>query len=151
MGQVRARFGMLGFRQQRKPPQENRKEMANRKPNKQQARDEVPRHYPPAKQAPDALAMFTLAGVVATLVISFSNWREIDRIQTSLDGKLGQIDSGLAQLAQKVDDMPSKAAPAQPARRGPDPNRVYQIKTAGAPARGPASAAVTIAEFSDFQ
>ena len=41
--------------------------------------------------------------------------------------------------------------PATPPRRGPDPNRVYRIKTAGSPTKGPASAAVTIAEFSDFQ
>ena len=96
------------------------------------------------------MALFTLGGVVAVLVISFSNWREIDGIQTSLEGKLGQIDGSIAQLAQKVDSIPSGAA-AQPARRGPDPSRVYQIKTAGAPTKGPASAAVTIAEFSDFQ
>jgi len=96
--------------------------------------------------------MATLGVGVAVLMISFGNWREIGRIQSSLDDKLGQIDTRVVQLATKVDNLPSQAAAAaQPPRRGPDPNRVYQIKTAGAPAKGPASAAVTIAEFSDFQ
>ncbi len=107
-----------------------------------------------AQQRQDTLAMATLGGVVVILMISFSNWREIDRIQTSLDGKLGQIDTRVVQLAEKVDNIPSRAAspqPAQPVRRGPDPNRVYEIKTAGAPTKGPSTAAVTIAEFSDFQ
>jgi protein-disulfide isomerase len=47
-----------------------------------------------------------------------------------------------------VDQVASRAA--APAR-GPDPNRVYTLKTAGAPFKGPESAPVTIAEFSDFQ
>jgi hypothetical protein len=94
--------------------------------------------------------MGILGGVVALLVISFSNWRELDRIEESLAGRLGKIETQLAQVSDKVTNLPTQAA-AQPARRGPDPNRAYPIKTAGAPTKGPASAAVTIAEFSDFQ
>ena len=45
----------------------------------------------------------------------------------------------------------SPAAPAQAARRGPDPNRRYKVSTEGAPSIGPATAAVTLIEFSDFQ
>ncbi len=88
------------------------------------------------------LSFATLLGVVAVLMISFANWREIDRIQETLDNRL-------AQLGEKV----AGAAPApQPAaQRGPDPNRVYQIGTARAPFVGPADAVVTVAEFSDFQ
>jgi hypothetical protein len=44
-----------------------------------------------------------------------------------------------------------RAAPATRAGGGPDPDRVYAIKTDGAPVAGPLAAAVTIAEFSDFQ
>ncbi len=84
------------------------------------------------------------------LMVSFSNWREIGRIQTSLDNRLGQINNQIGQVASKVDGVAARPA-AQPARRGPDPNRVYQIKTAGAPSKGAASAPITIAEFSDFQ
>ena len=84
------------------------------------------------------------------LMVSFSNWREISRIQTSLDNRLGQINNQIAQVASKVGSGAARPA-AQPSRRGPDPQRVYQIKTAGAPAKGAASAPITIAEFSDFQ
>lgn len=125
--------------------------MAKRRQDNLQARNEPPRYYPPPKQGVDTLAMMTLGIGVVILVISFSNFREIDRIQAALDGKLGQIDTRVAQLAEKVDNIPSRAAPAQPARRGPDPNKAYTIKTAGSPTKGPATAAVTIAEFSDFQ
>ena len=82
----------------------------------------------------------TLAGVVAVLIFTVSSWREIGRIQTSLDDRLAQIEG-------KISD----GAAAPPAQRGPDPNRVYPIKTAGAPMKGPAGAPVTIAAFSDFQ
>jgi hypothetical protein len=94
------------------------------------------------------MGLATLGGVVILLMISFSNWREIDDIQDSLDSKLTQIDSRIVQVSEKVDKV---SVPSAAAQRGPDPNRAYTIKTAGAPAKGPADAAVTIAEFSDFQ
>ena len=98
----------------------------------------------------DRLGLATLAGMVVLLVISFSNWREINRIQTSLDSRLGQINNQIGQMASKVEEVGDRPAP-QPRRRGPDPNRVYQIQIAGAPVKGPARAPITIAEFSDFQ
>lgn len=97
------------------------------------------------------LTVATLCGVVALLMVSFSNWRELDRIEETLNGRLTQIEARVAEVGGKVDRLPTQAAQAAPAQRGPDPNRVYPIKTAGAPSKGPASAAVTIAEFSDFQ
>ncbi len=44
------------------------------------------------------------------------------------------------------------SAPAPPSRRrGPDPNKVYTLASAGAPSKGPADAKITVVEFSDFQ
>jgi len=102
-------------------------------------------------QAAQGVTWAILGGVVAVLMISFSNWRELDRIEETLSGRLTQIESKVAEVGAKVDNLPTQAAQAAPPRRGPDPNRVYTIKTAGAPVKGPASAPVTIAEFSDFQ
>ena len=82
------------------------------------------------------------------LMISFSNWREIDRIDEKLETRLAQIDARIIEMAARVGQAPARAA--APAG-GLDPNKVYPIKVAGAPIKGPAKAAVTIAEFSDFQ
>ena len=113
--------------------------MSKRQENPQQQ----PSH-PPQPRGSDALGILTLVGVVALLMISFSNWREIDGIQETLDSRLAELEAKIGDVA---------ARPAQPAapQRGPDPNRVYTIKTDGAPFKGPADAPVTVAEFSDFQ
>ena len=79
--------------------------------------------------------MATLAGVVATLVLSFASWRDVDRIDRSLGERLGKLETRLDQVATRLE-----RAPAPAAQRGPDPNRVYTIQTANAPARGPAGA-----------
>ena len=47
----------------------------------------------------------------------------------------------------------AKPQPPSQAKRieAPDPDKVYTVKTDGAPLRGPSSAPITIAAFSDFQ
>jgi len=95
---------------------------------------------PPPGRAVDPLALATLVGVVAVLVVSFASWRDVSR-----------LDDRLRELEERMGRVGSAAAPARPVPRSPDPDRVYTVDTEGSPSRGKASAPVTIAEFSDFQ
>ena len=117
--------------------------MARRQGDGQRPGELVP---PAERRGADALGLATLAGVVAVLAISFVNWRDVDRIDRSLNERLGKLETRLDQVATRMERAPA-AAP----QRGPDPNRAYTIQTASAPVRGRAGAPVTIAEFSDFQ
>jgi len=89
----------------------------------------------------------TLAGLAVVLFFSVQNWNETRKMQTMLGERFGAFDTRLTQIATKVDQG---ARPA-PAQRGPDPNRVYQVRTDNAPSEGPKTAPIVIAEFSDFQ
>ena len=105
---------------------------------------------PPARQGRDPVALWTLIAVAIVLVISALNLQAAKRIQSEFDGKLRRLEDRIARVSDKITSPPAQPA-ATPPRRGPDPNRVYPIKTAGRPSKGPATAPVTIAEFSDFQ
>jgi hypothetical protein len=59
-----------------------------------------------------------------------------------------ELNDRMAQLVTAVSTKP--AAPA-PRPTGPDPEKVYTVKTEGAPFKGPSGAPITIAEFSEFQ
>ena len=98
----------------------------------------------PNRRDLDPVALVTLIGVIALLMITFTNMRDIDRLDRGLGERLGKIEGQMAQIGNR----PANGAPPQ---QGPDPSRVYTVKTAGAPVRGLAAAAVTIVEFSDFQ
>jgi len=90
----------------------------------------------------------TLIGVAGVLFVGIQNWYEIHKVQTTLGERLAAVDSRLVSLATKVE---LAARPAAQAQRGPDPNKVYPVRTDAAPSEGPKTAPVVIAEFSDFQ
>ena len=98
--------------------------------------------------SPGTMLGAILVGVGVLLFLGFLNWEQSRQIQASLGDRLAQIENQLAQLSTKVDQGSARAAAPQ---RGPDPSRVYTVKTDGAPQRGPKDAPITIAEFSDYQ
>ena len=79
----------------------------------------------------DAAMVATLVGVIVILVVSMLNKRELQR------------------LSARVTQLETLAAAPTP--KGALLNQVYEVDVATAPAKGPATAAVTIAEFSEFQ
>jgi hypothetical protein len=111
------------------------------------ARDEGPRGAPPpaagGAYVPGLMAGANLAGVAVLILLGYINWQETKEVRKSVDDRLDKVETRLADLG--------KAAPAAAPARGPDPNRVYTVKTDGAPVKGPVGAPVTIAELSDFQ
>ena len=122
--------------------------MAKRPGEGQPRGDASPTNPPASPAAPpgrgvDPLSLATLIGVAAVLVISFASWRDVDRIDRSLGERLDRLEAQMGHAGLR--------APAPGAQRGPDPDRVYAVRTVGAPVRGNAAAPVTIAEFSDFQ
>ena len=85
-----------------------------------------------------------LAGLVVLIVLGYMNWQETREIQKSLDDRLGKVESASGRRSPRRRPPRRRAA-------GLDPDRVYTVKTDGAPVKGPAGAPVTIAEISDFQ
>ena len=108
-----------------------------------QDRRVAPPQAPPPRWSIDPIALGTLAGVVALLMITFSNMRDVERLDRTLNERLGKLETQIAQVGTRP-----AAAPA----KGIDPNRVHTLReVSDAPSRGPAGAPVVIAEFSDFQ
>jgi hypothetical protein len=103
---------------------------------------EPPRQRSPFPSASLARAV-NVAGMAAVVILAALIWQETRRIARTVDDRLARLDDQLSKVALRAN------APAPP--RGPDPNRVYTVKTEGSPSRGSAAAPVTIVEFSDFQ
>lgn len=83
-----------------------------------------------------------LVGVAALIVIAGLNLYETRRQRTELNDRI-------AQLVTAVNTKPAAAPTPRPT--GPDPEKVYTVKTDAAPFKGPSGAPITIAEFSEFQ
>lgn len=90
--------------------------------------------------------------VVAATILGLCVLGAAFMLGRSVDGATEQL--ALMQVAiariQSNAAVAKTAAPV-PRRRGPDPDKIYKVDLAGTPIRGPKSAKVTIAEFSDFQ
>jgi len=125
--------------------------------SKQNRRDPAATHAPESEpeRSPSHLPAgaswgVTVAALAILLLFGYINGRQTRELRQSIDFRLDQIDTRLSQLSAKVDKVGEQAASARRGS-GPDPNRVYAIKTDGAPVEGPLAAPITIAEFSDFQ
>ena len=120
------------------------------KPRKKTSRQPAAPPPPAPARNVDLVTLLTLAGMVGALLVSFASWQKIGYIAERLGDRLERIETRVSEMVESSATAP-QAPPARQPRRGPDPDRVYDIRTAGAPARGPAGAPVTIVEFSDFQ
>jgi len=72
---------------------------------------------------------------------------DIEELKKGQKEVLAKLDS----LDKSVQQMKAAAPAATPPRPMLDPNKVYTVPIADSPVKGPRTAKVTIAEFSDFQ
>lgn len=95
----------------------------------------------PGRRGGNGAAIVAFVGILAVLVIAFANRRDLARLDRSIGHRLG---ARLQAVTDPITSLPGAQLP-------PDPNRVYSIRTEGAPSRGNPAAPVTIVEFADFQ
>jgi len=92
------------------------------------------------------LPMVLAAGA---LVLGFVAWTDAKQVKTDTLKRLVDMDTKLIALQTQVATA-AKAKPAAP-QQGPDPNKVYTVRTEGSPAKGNPTAPIVIAAFSEFQ
>jgi len=101
-----------------------------------------PRRQPLKKSSDALIRIAILVGVAALVVLTGMNVYQMRQQRAELNDRM-------AQVLTAINTRP--AGPAQQRPPGPDPDKVYTVKTDGAPFIGPSQAPITIAEFSDFQ
>ena len=85
---------------------------------------------------------------VGALALGFMAWTDVGKVKDDNARRFVELDQRIVGLQTQV----ANAAKAKPApQQGPDPNKVYTVRTDGAPAHGNPSAPIVIAEFSDYQ
>ena len=84
---------------------------------------------------------------VAALGLGFVAWTDAGKVKNDSTKRIVDLETRLSQLQTQV----ANAAKSKPPSSGPDPNKVYTVKTEGAPTRGNPTAPIVIAEFSDYQ
>src|SRR5215210_2430068 len=110
--------------------------------------DVQPRRSPHQVPAPAPWpAWAALGGVAVLLVLTIAGWSRAKAERQSLEARLANLDAAVAQASARVEQL---AKAARPPRNGPDPDKVYTIRTDNAPSRGRVGAPIVIAEFSDF-
>ena len=124
------------------------------KRNRPNRNPDQPAPAPASPAGGNSLQLATLIAIAVLAVVSWASWRDVGKLEESLQTKLGEIETRITQVSQKVDAV-AAAKPQLPpqAKRinAPDPNKVYTVKTDKSPLRGPSNAPITIATFSDFQ
>ena len=101
-----------------------------------------------APSPPDSTpwGVLVLTGTVGALAVW--NVVSLQRLEKQVAASTKASESRLAKVESRLDGL---ARAQQPQRRGPDPAKVYTVRTDGAPAKGRLGAPIVIAEFSDFQ
>jgi hypothetical protein len=98
------------------------------------------------------IGIATLIGVGVLVLMNVKTMTDTTTFKQSIGQVNERIDGVNNRIVALGTEMKNSLAKAgAPQQRGPDPNKVYPIKTQGAPAEGPENAPIVIAEFSDFQ
>lgn len=101
-----------------------------------------------SRRTAEPVSVAILVGVVVLIVIAALNFYETRRQRSEFADRITQVLNGVKTRPAADSANPANPAP-QPA--GPEPDKVYTVKTQGAPVRGANAAPIKIAEFSDFQ
>ena len=108
--------------------------------------DRAPEHEPrtEGQRKPERVRVIILVGVIVLIAIAALNLYETVRQRNEFTDRMTQV-------LNAINTRPTPNPTNSPRPPGPDPDKVYTVKTQGAPVRGPGDAPIRIAEFSDFQ